>query len=221
MEKNAFGQNIKKRHSLFTRWEFDAAAEEFNRMSEQGWHVTEVGFYTQTYVYNPNLKYRYQIDYNHSITDPVRYYESFADAGWIPVKCKGNDWHVFAREYADGNPEEAYMIYTDGQSKAEMYRRARCFVGIAAIIWIFCLAQGIYSAISAVAASSNLAFMEVWTPVLQVLNVYLFSRWYFSVRSLEKGKKPRRFHYFAFVTVGVTVIILSMGSILLNSFGVM
>lgn len=216
MKKNESVNTVKKRHSLFTRWEFDAAAEEFNRMSEQGWHVTEVGFYTQSYVCNPNLRYRYQIDYNDRIDDPARYYESFADAGWIPVKCKGNDWHVFAKEYADGQPEEAYKIYTDGQSRTEMYRRARRFVGIAAIVWIICLAQGIYHAITAVAGASDLAVMEVWTPVLQFINVYLWSRWYFSVRSLEKGKKPRRFHYLAYLIIALAAIIVSMASIILK-----
>ena len=216
MKKNESVNTVKKRHSLFTRWEFDAAAEEFNRMSEQGWHVTEVGFYTQSYVYNPNLKYRYQIDYNNSIIDPVRYYESFADAGWIPVKCKISGWNLFAKEFADGQPEEAYMIYTDGQSRAEMCRRARRFVGIAAIVGIICLAQGIYHAITAVAGASDLAVMEVWTPVLQFINVYLWSRWYFSVRSLEKGKKPRRFHYLAYLIIALAAIIVSMASIILK-----
>lgn len=215
MKKNDGEKTVKKRHSLFTVWEFDAAAEEFTRMSEQGWHVTKAGFCTQSYVYNLALKYRYQIDYNYSISDPARYNESFADAGWIPVECSINGWNLFAKEYAEGQPEEAYVIYTDGQSRAEMCRRARSFVGIAAIVWIICLTQGIYHAVTSVARSSGLAFIDVWTPVLQALNVYLFSRWYFSVRSLEKGKNPRRFHYLAFVMIVVTVIIISIASILL------
>ena len=221
MKKNASVNTVEKHHDLFTRWEFDAAAEEFDRMSEQGWHVTEVGFFTQTYVYNPNLQYRYQIDYNDRIEAPARYYESFTDAGWIPVKCKGNDWHIFAKEYAADQPEEAYRIYTDSQSRAQMYRRARRFVGIAAIVLVICLAQGIYSAIKEIAVSSDLAVMGAWTQVLQAMNAYLYSRWYFSVRSLEKGKKPRRFHYLAYIVIAVAVIIASMGTIILDIIGLL
>ena len=89
-------------------------------------------------------------------------------------------------------------------------------VGIAAIVWLICLAQGIYHAITAVAGASDLAVMEVWTPVLQFINVYLWSRWYFSVRSLEKGKKPRRFHYLAYLIIALAAIIVSMASIILK-----
>lgn len=221
MKKKESVNTVKKRHSLFTVWEFDAAAEEFTRMSEQGWHVTKAGFYTQTYLYNPALKYRYQIDYNDWIEDSARYYESFADAGWIPVECRINGWNVFAKAYAEGQPEEAYMIYTDGQSRAQMYRRARRFVGLALIVWIFCLAQVVYSAITGRVKFSDLEFTQAITPVLQFINVYLFSRWYFSVRSLEKGKKPRRFHYLAFMLTAGTVILVSMGILILDILGLL
>ena len=177
MKKNDAEKTVKKRHSLFMRWEFDAAADEFNQMSENGWQLVRCKPFTQTYVYNPDVTYRYQIDCNDTVSDPARYLQTFAEGGWIPVMSNWGGWHIFAKKYVPGQPEEAYMIYTDEQSgKSDM--------------------------------------TVCWTPVLQALNVYLFSRWYFSVRSLEKGKKPRRFHFLVFVVIAALIIIASLVSIL-------
>ena len=123
-------------------------------------------------------------------------------------------WHIFAKKYVPGQPEEAYMIYTDEQSRKEMLRRSRRLVGFIAVLWGICLLYGVYRVITGVMQSGKSDMTVCWTPVLQALNVYLFSRWYFSVRSLEKGKKPRRFHFLVFVVIAALIIIASLVSIL-------
>ena len=212
------------------RWEFDAAADEFNQMSENGWQLVRCKPFTQTYVYNPDVTYRYQIDCNDTVSDPARYLQTFAEGGWIPVMSNWGGWHIFAKKYVPGQPEEAYMIYTDEQSRKEMLRRSRRLVGFIAVLWGICLLYGVYRVITGVMESGKSDMTVCWTPVLQALNVYLFSRWYFSVlqalnvylfsrwyfsvRSLEKGKKPRRFHFLVFVVIAALIIIASLVSIL-------
>ena len=215
MKKNDSAKTVKKRHSFFVKWEFDAAAEEFDQMSKKGWHLVECKPFTQTYVYDPHVTYRYQIDCNDRVADPSRYLQTFAEAGWIPVMSNWGGWHIFARKYVPGQPEESYMIYTDEQSRKEMLRRSRRLVGFIAVLWVICLLYGIYRLITSVTQSGKLDLTDFWTPVLQALNVYLFSRWCFSVRSLEKGNKPRRFHFLIFVAIVAAVIIASLVSILI------
>ena len=214
MKKNDAEKTVKKRHSLFMRWEFDAAADEFNQMSENGWQLVRCKPFTQTYVYNPDVTYRYQIDCNDTVSDPARYLQTFAEGGWIPVMSNWGGWHIFAKKYVPGQPEEAYMIYTDEQSRKEMLRRSRRLVGFIAVLWGICLLYGVYRVITGVMESGKSDMTVCWTPVLQALNAYLFSRWYFSVRSLEKGKKPRRFHFLVFVVIAALIIIASLVSIL-------
>ena len=215
MKKNDSVNTIKKRHSFFVKWEFDAAAEEFNKMSEQGWHLVRCKPFTQTYAYDPTSIYKYQIDCNDRVADPTRYLQTFAEAGWIPVMSNWGGWHIFAKKYVPGQPEETYMIYTDGQSRKEMLRRSRRLVGFIAVLWVICLLYGVYRVITGVMESGKSDMTVCWTPVLQALNVYLFSRWYFSVRSLEKGKKPRRFHFVIYVAIAAAVIVASLVSFLI------
>ena len=73
MKKNDSAKTVKKRHSFFVKWEFDAAAEEFDQMSEKGWHLVKCKPFTQTYVYDPDVTYRYQLDQHHSVAEPNRY----------------------------------------------------------------------------------------------------------------------------------------------------
>ena len=116
----------------------------------------------------------------------------------------------------------AYLIYTDDRSKKEMLRRSRRFVGAVLIMYAIIIPYMIFSLARDwfFSHSEDLASVEIWTPILLGIAAYMFLRWYISVRRMEKGKKPRRFHYFAYVAVSIAVIIISMGSILLNFFGV-
>ena len=222
MNNIIYQQTVTKRHRVYMAWEFEAAVDDLNKMSEQGWQVTEFSRFSQSYVYDPNVRYRYQIDYAENISDPVRYAEAFRDSGWLWVKSSTQEWKIFAKPYVAGEPEDAYQIYTDQQSKKEMLRRSRRFVGAALIMYTVMIPYMIFSLVRdwLFHYSSDLASVEIWTPILLGLSAYMFLRWYVSVRRMEKGKKPRRFHYAAYAAVAVTVIFISMGSIVLNFFGV-
>lgn len=217
MKKSESPKSVKKRHSVYMSWEFEAAVEDLNQMSEQGWQITEFSRFSQTYVFDPNVTYRYQIDYVENISDPVRYSEAYRDSGWLWVKSGTREWKLFAKPYVPEQPEEEYLIYTDGQSKKEMLRRSRRFVGAALIFYAICIPYMIISLVRdwCFRHSEELVSIEVWTPILLCVTAYMLVRWYVSVRRMEKGQKLRRFHYYAFAAVAVTVIIISMVCILL------
>ena len=222
MNNIIYQQTVTKRHRVYMAWEFEAAVDDLNKMSEQGWQITEFSRFSQTYVYDPDVRYRYQIDYAENISDPVRYSEAFLDSGWLWVRSSTQEWKIFAKPCIPGQPEDAYLIYTDDRSKKEMLRRSRRFVGAVLIMYAIIIPYMIFSLARDwfFSHSEDLASVEIWTPILLGIAAYMFLRWYISVRRMEKGKKPRRFHYFAYVAVSIAVIIISMGSILLNFFGV-
>ena len=91
MNNIIYQQTVTKRHRVYMAWEFEAAVDDLNKMSEQGWQVTEFSRFSQSYVYDPNVRYRYQIDYAENISDPVRYAEAFRDSGWLWVKSPTQD----------------------------------------------------------------------------------------------------------------------------------
>ena len=221
MKKNESIQKHKKRHRVYMSWEFEAAVEDFNTMSAQGWHIAYFSRFSQSYVYDPNVTYRYQIDYTETIADPTRYYETFRDAGWLTVRCAAGEWNIFAKPYVSGQPEDAYLIYTDEKSKKEMLRRSRRFVGAVLLMYAVIIPYMMFSLVRdwLFMHISDIEVIEIWTPVLLSVTAYMFVRWYVSVRRMEKGKKARRFHYYAFAAVSVAVILASVISILLNIFG--
>lgn len=220
MKKNESIQKHKKRHRVYMSWEFEAAVEDLNKMSEQGWHITYFSRFSQSYVYDPNVTYRYQIDYTETIADPTRYYETFRDAGWLTVRCAAEEWNIFAKPYDPVQPEDAYLIYTDEKSKKEMLRRSRRFVGAALLMYAVIIPYMIASLVRDwfFRHVTDMEVIEIWTPLLLSVSAYLFVRWYVSVRRMEKGKKPRRFHYAAYMAVAVTMILASVGFILFPLF---
>ncbi|MBQ1412696.1 MAG: DUF2812 domain-containing protein [Clostridia bacterium] len=123
-------KKTKRTFKIFAAWDYEFEEQEYNRMSEQGWQLVNGGCFSQKYVFDDSVIYRYQLDYNNHITDMARYDETFRDAGWERVNSTANGWHVFRKAYDRNLPDEAYEIYTDEQSRTEMLTRWRnlCYI---------------------------------------------------------------------------------------------
>lgn len=114
----------------FAAWDYEWEAREYDRMSRQGWQLTDGGSFLQKYTFDDSVVYRHQLDFNAHIEDTARYEETFREAGWERVFSTSNGWHVFRKRYETDQPDEAYEIYTDASSRNEMLTRLRNMMGI-------------------------------------------------------------------------------------------
>ncbi len=109
-------------HRVFFAWNYPAEIEYLNKASEEGLQLVHGGCYSSKFINDPDVRYRYQIDYG-KIEDMGRYIETFREQGWEYINSTFNNWHYFRKAYDPTLPEEAYEIFTDRQSLNEMTRR--------------------------------------------------------------------------------------------------
>ena len=110
------------RRKIYAAWDYQHELDDLNRLSEQGWQLVEGRSFGSKFEWNPNLRYRYQLDYR-KVTDRPRYIETFREQGWEYVNSTFNNWHYFRKLYDPSLPEEEYEILTDTQSIQEMRDR--------------------------------------------------------------------------------------------------
>ncbi len=134
-------KNTKTTHRVYSAWNYEKEIEDLNRESEQGWQLVKGGCFRSKFSYDPDVRYRYQLDYR-KIDDMPRYLETFREQGWEYVSSTFNGWHYFRKLYDPSLPEESYVIFSDQQSKQEMNGRwailamvIGLLIGIMAIIF--------------------------------------------------------------------------------------
>ena len=129
----------KTSYKAYSAWNYEKEIEDLNKASEQGWQLVKAGCFHSRFVKNPDILYRYQIDYG-KIEDMGRYIETFREQGWEYVNSTFNGWHYFRKIYDPALPEEAYEIFTDRESLREMNGRwARLALAMGIIIGLFAL----------------------------------------------------------------------------------
>lgn len=106
-------------------WDFQQELNELDRMSQQGWQLVKGGCFHSRFRWEPERRYRYQLDYRPGIDDMDRYLETFREQGWEYVNSTFNGWRYFRKAYDPALPEEEYEIFTDRSSLTEMTRRLR------------------------------------------------------------------------------------------------
>ena len=116
-------KNKKHRYVMYPAWEYRREAEDLNKFSEEGWQLEKGGCFHSVFYRDENARYRYALDYNQSIDDPVRYRDTFAEQGWEFVSDTFNGWHFFRKKYDPALPPAEYEIYTDEQSVRDMAGR--------------------------------------------------------------------------------------------------
>lgn len=130
-------KNYKRSFRIYTAWNYEKEIEDLNKASEQGWQLVSGGSFSSRFVKNPDIRYRYQLDFGR-IEDMGRYIETFREQGWEYINSTFNSWHYFRKLYDPSQPEEAYEIFTDTQSLHEMNSRwARIALGIAIALAVF------------------------------------------------------------------------------------
>ena len=113
------GKDRKTTWRVYSAWNYEKEVEDLNRASEQGWQLVKGRSFCSTFEKNPNVRWRYQLDYGR-IDDMGRYIETFREQGWEYINSTFNNWHYFRKAYDPALPEEAYEIFTDRESLREM-----------------------------------------------------------------------------------------------------
>ena len=114
----------KRKFGFYSAWNYELEIEDLNKMSEQGWQLIRGGgLFSNKFKKNPDIQYRYQLDFQPSIEDKGRYIETFREQGWEYVNSTFNGWHYFRKLYDESRPEEEYEIFTDVSSAKEMNNR--------------------------------------------------------------------------------------------------
>ena len=109
----------KTSHTFYSAWNYEKEIEDLNAESEKGWQLVRGGCFFSRFEQNPNLQYRYQLDFGR-IDNMGRYIETFRDQGWEYLNSTFNNWHYFRKLYDPSLPESAYEIFTDRESLQEM-----------------------------------------------------------------------------------------------------
>jgi hypothetical protein len=116
------GKEQKSSWKIYSAWNYEKEVEDLNKASEEGWQMVRTGLFHRKFVRNPNVRYRYQMDFGR-IDDMGRYIETFREQGWEYVNSTYNKWHYFRKAYDPSLPEDAYEIFTDRESLREMHNR--------------------------------------------------------------------------------------------------
>lgn len=116
-------RQYKKSYKFYTAWNYRRELEDLNKASEKGWQLIHGGSFSSRFKWNPDVRYRYQLDYPGEIEDMGRYIETFREQGWEYINSTFNGWHYFRKFYDPSLPEEAYEIFTDRSSLKEMNHR--------------------------------------------------------------------------------------------------
>ena len=103
-------------------WDYEKEIADLNRASEQGWQLVKGGLLHCNFEKNPEVRYRYQLDYR-KVEGMGRYIETFREQGWEYVNSTWNNWNYFRKPWDPALPEEAYEIFTDRESLEEMRGR--------------------------------------------------------------------------------------------------
>ncbi len=137
------GMKYKTTHKAYAAWNYRQEIEDLNRASEQGWQLVRGGCFYSRFVKNPDVRYRYQMDWG-KVEDMGRYIETFREQGWEYVSSTFNGWHFFRKFYDPALKEEDYEIFTDRESLQTMTRRwSRVVMVLSAVLLAAAVITGI------------------------------------------------------------------------------
>lgn len=189
----------KRSYKAYSAWNYQKEIEDLNAASEQGWQLVKGGCFHSKFVKNPDIRYRYQLDYRR-IEDMGRYIETFREQGWEYINSTFNGWHYFRKLYDPMLPEEAYEIFTDRESLHEMNNRwARLALIIGAVIGAFAVIYAVR-----VISKPNLPLL-VQLLTLIIESAVLLRGWF--IMNNPESSRNRRGDS-AFLAVFIAVILL-------------
>ena len=136
-------ENYKNSYKMYSAWNYQKEVEDLNKASDEGWQLVRGGCFHSRFVKNPNVQFRYQLDFG-KIEDMGRYIETFREQGWEYINSTFNGWHFFRKIYDPSLPEEEYEIFSDRESTQEMNSRwAKIALVIGGILALFMILNAI------------------------------------------------------------------------------
>ncbi len=176
------GREYKRVFNVYPAWNYEKEIEDLNKQSKRGWQLVKGGCFSNKFVKNKDICYRYQLDFQPKMEDMGRYIETFREQGWEYVNTIFNGWSYFRKIYDPELPEEQYEIFTDRSSVQEMNNR---LVKIATVLSAAILLYEVMILI-------NLIIRPIWPFMLQavVFAIYLavFIRGIVIMRNTDKSK---------------------------------
>lgn len=183
----------------YAAWDYQKETEDLDRSSKQGWQLVRGGCFHSRFVKNPDVRYRYQLDYR-KVEDMGRYIDTFREQGWEYVNSTFNGWHYFRKLYDPSLPEEEYEIFTDRESLQEMRRRwSRLAFWFSAVIGLFAL-------ISVVRVILRPCIPALFQTVVLLVESLVMLRGGLIMRNSDSGRKRRREG--AVLTTFILVVVL-------------
>lgn len=116
-------KEIKRTWNFYSAWNWQQELEDLNTQSRQGWQLMHGGLICSRFKYQPDVEYRYQLDYPGKVDEMPRYLETFRDQGWEFVNHSGNGWYYFRKPYDPAADPSEYEIHTDRASLKQMTGR--------------------------------------------------------------------------------------------------
>lgn len=137
-------KRYKKKYNIYSAWNYGQEVLDLNAQSEKGWQLVKGKSFSHKYEYNPQVCYRYQLDYLPGISgtsEMVRCLDTYKEQGWEFVNKTFNGWYYFRKVYDSTLPEEEYELYTDRSSLKEMQGRWAKLAILSCVLVGLCLIQ--------------------------------------------------------------------------------
>ena len=172
----------KRSFKAYSAWNYQKEIEDLNKESEKGWQLVRGGCFHSRFKKNPNIRYRYQIDYQGKIEDMGRYIETYREQGWEFINVTFNGWCYFRKLYDPSLPDEEYEIFTDRSSMQEMNGR---WAKLAAVLSVF---LGIFAVLRLIHMIQMPKLRTLVQLVTFVFILAIFIRGIVIMRNPEKSK---------------------------------
>ena len=189
MKKNI---DIKTVVRTFFAWQEEKEEKWLREMSNEGWHLTGVGFFNYRFEKGEPRDMIYKFDFK-VLRNAERdeYILNFKDAGWEYIGSFGA-WYYF-KTNADG--DHSLELYNDNRSKIEKYKRLLLVLGVISLPLMFFHLPNLYMRIIDMAEDSVLRsslVFNIYLPgviiltIVVVLAVYAIIRILLKIRNLNK-----------------------------------
>ncbi len=168
-----------RKFKWFWAWQDEAEEAWMRKMSNEGWHLSGIGFPTiYNFKFGEPKDYVYRLDYrSHWKMDKEDYLQLFLDSGWEYVEEMAG-WHYF-RKLA--RPGEDLEIYTDAESKIEKYQRLLAFLGILMLPLVFTIFSLRNSP-----SGGWMSIFQVISPLIFALYVYAIVKIWIRINQLKR-----------------------------------
>ncbi len=185
-------KDTKKIIRTFFAWQEEKEEKWLRKMSNEGWHLSRVGFFYYIFQKGKPHDYVYKFDFKvMGKTELLNYISIFKDSGWEHMGSFGS-WLYFR---IDAKGDIDLDIYSDNRSKIEKYKRLLIVLGIISWPIMFFSLPSLYMRMIDMAADSvlnNLIVFNIYLPmviiltIVEIIMIYTMIKIYIVIRRLRK-----------------------------------